>query len=210
MVIFHSYVSLPEGNNSAFLSPNIVESNGSFVWCPSLPPTTFVDFLLASLLVSEFVCVSFPIDIPVGILSNFTNGCKSNYDSIVIWVNMDPSLVIKGVDENIKIFCSLVVLFFLSLSLCRKWLAERIYRFSGQQQIAEWRQNPTCKHRGKTLRTGCAFHQITLTSGFPGRLATPWHSMTFPWIIWGANDLGHQGMTTLQLRQSHIYWESNW
>ena len=136
--------------------------------------------------------------------------CEILIDSIVIWVNMDPSLVIKGVDENIKIFCSLVLLFFLSLSLCRKWLAERIYRFSGQQQIAEWRQNPTCKHRGKTLRTGCAFHQITLTSGFPGRLATPWHSMTFPWIIWGANDLGHQGMTTLQLRQSHIYWESNW
>lgn len=33
---------------------------------------------------------------------------------------MDPSLVIKGVDENIKIFCSLVVLFFsLSLSLSK-------------------------------------------------------------------------------------------
>ena len=46
--------------------------------------------------------------------------CEILIDSIVIWVNMDPSLVIKGVDENIKIFCSLVVLFFsLSLSLSK-------------------------------------------------------------------------------------------
>ena len=38
---------------------------------------------------------------------------------------MDPSLVIKGVDENIKIFCSLVVLFFsLSLSVENGWQKE--------------------------------------------------------------------------------------
>ena len=38
---------------------------------------------------------------------------------------MDPSLVIKGVDENIKIFCSLVVFFFsLSLSVENGWQKE--------------------------------------------------------------------------------------
>jgi hypothetical protein len=59
---------------------------------------------------------------------------------------MDPSLVIKGVDENIKIFFPFCVFFFsLSLSLCRKWLAERMGRLTDSQD------NSKLQNEGKTL-----------------------------------------------------------
>lgn len=69
-------------------------------------------------------------------------------DSIVIWVNMDPSLVIKGVDKNIKICfpCCAFVFHSLSLSLCRKWLAERMGRLTDSQD------NSKLQNEGKTLQ----------------------------------------------------------